>query len=137
MAPLTAMLAELGDQNGSNMVKISDPKINRFFNGSSNRFVIDFSRFWYPKSMQILKTSISRGIKNMIYFWIAYFDHVGFVLVPKFRQLGRQWRHLGPQEPPTWLPRGPQELGTRSNFSSFFRIWPPRRPETDFEPNLH
>ena len=36
----------------------------------------------------------------MIYFWIAYFDHVGFVLVPKFRQLGRQWRHLGPQDPP-------------------------------------
>ena len=28
------------------------------------------------------------------------FDHVGFVLVPKFRQLGRQWRHLGPQDPP-------------------------------------
>ena len=61
MAPLTAMLAELGDQNGSNMVKISDPKINRFFNGSSNRFFMDFSRFWYPKWTQV-GTNIGRKI---------------------------------------------------------------------------
>ena len=36
----------------------------------------------------------------MIDFGIDYFDPVGAILAPKFRQLGRQWRHLGPQDPP-------------------------------------
>ena len=36
----------------------------------------------------------------MIDFGIDYFDLVGAILAPKFRQLGRQWRHLGPQDPP-------------------------------------
>ena len=34
VAPLTAKLAELGDQNEAKMVKISDPKINHFFDAS-------------------------------------------------------------------------------------------------------
>ena len=47
----------------------------------------------------------------MIHLRIDDFCHVGPVLGPKSRQLGRRWRHLGPQEPPTWPPRGLQELG--------------------------
>ena len=60
----------------------------------------------------------------MIHLRIDYFCHVGPILGPKSRQLGRHWRHLGPQEPPTWPPRGTQELGRHDDFSIFL----PRRP---------
>ena len=61
----------------------------------------------------------------MIHLRIDYFCHVGPNLVPKSRQLGRQWRHLGPQEPPSWVPRGVLELDSGSHFSTFL----PSRPQ--------
>ena len=87
-----------------------------------------------PKSSQ---KSIPRCIKKSIDFCIGYFRHVGPALAPKFRQLGRQWRHLGPQDSPTWPPRGSKKLDSRSHFSMFFPKWPPRRPKTDFGRNFH
>ena len=60
----------------------------------------------------------------MSHLRIDDFCHVGPILGPKSRQLGRQWRHLGSQEPPIWPPRGPWELGTHDHFSQFL----PRRP---------
>ena len=110
----------------------SNWKWPRKWSASWHRFFMDFGAnlgpFWLPKSTKIPKKSISRGIKKLIDFWIDYFDHVGPILVPKFRQLGRQWRHLGAQEPPTWPPRGLRELARGSNFSSFFRKWPQDGP---------
>ena len=61
----------------------------------------------------------------MIHLRIDDFCHVGPILGPKSHQLGRQWRHLGPQEPPTWPRRGFQELGAHDHFSQFL----PRRPQ--------
>ena len=58
-------------------------------------------------------------------------------MASKFRQLGRQWRHLEPQDPPTLPPRGLRKLERGSHFSILFPNWPPRRPKTDFGPNFH
>ena len=93
--------------------------------------------FWYPKSTKIQKTSISRGIKKMIDFGIASFDHVGRVFDPKFRQLGRQWRHLGPRESPSWPPRGLWELDAHENVSWSLLKRPSRRPWCTMAPLAH
>ena len=58
-------------------------------------------------------------------------------LRPQVPPTWRHWRHLGPQDPPTWPPRGLKKLGCWSHFSTLDRTWPPRRPKTDFGPNLH
>ena len=92
---------------------------------------------WLSKSTKIRKRSVPRGIKKLIDFRVDNFGHVGSISVPKFRQLGRHWRHLGPQDPPTWPPRGLKKLGAHEQISSFFRKWPPRPPKTDFGPNFH
>ena len=40
------------------------------------------------------------NMAKMIDFRIDYIDQLVPMLVPKFRQLGRQWRYLGAQDPP-------------------------------------
>ena len=53
MAPLTAKLAGLGTQNGANMAKIIDPKMDHFFDASWGRFFLDFGGFLVPKWKQV------------------------------------------------------------------------------------
>ena len=140
IAFLDWFLIDFGSQLGPPDPRKSSPRCSQslIFEKSPFEVNIDFwsnfgtnlPSFWYQKSIKIPKKSTPRGIKKMRHLRIDNFCHVGPVLVPKFRQLGRQWRHLGTQEPPTWPPRGLLELDRGNHFSQFL----PKRPRRGCTP---